>query len=164
VIVSFAQDLNQQSSLQESLDQNKVAQQLGQDIERISERFEEFRKTSSRIITRTGTLQDAIPQPQAGLVFLSELVKTLNHSLTSMQAMLRHLEPWSVTVETQQNILVNSQSERYTMQWERAVHDEILGLSSQETQSIKNIHQLQQSFASTSQPEEESFGDNVELF
>ena len=134
-------------------------------IQDISSVYDLFREDSLAALERSRTLQTAISQTRSGLCFLPELTNQLAAHTDELEKMLQLLSPWVDEKIAEEKI--NELIQRYTMDRERAVHEQVFEGTDKfkaEEHYVENSYELITETGPEKDEDKDDLGDNVELF
>lgn len=137
-----------------------AADQLRAGIERICARYEEFLEKSSGSVSGVAHLQDMLADIESKLGFLEELEDMLELCHGSLCGIVEIVSPYVESSDESETDL--NDSDRYTMELERAVHAQALGSNSALSNSL--VHLTGENQQPAGQGSSDDLGDNVELF
>jgi len=149
-----------------------VKDSLTTGIEAITGAYNGFKADTQSIAKYSEDLESSIRQIRAELGFLSKLTARLNQHLVALQDLVTGLAPWSTEIHGTLGHEIKNLSERYTMQKERDIHNELFnnnatplspaGPTADRPEPVETA--VVQSPAPEKDKKEEDFGSNVELF
>ncbi len=148
-------------------------------IHEISSTYERFIKETSDALQQAESLQMNISKTSSGLVFLTELACQLTENLTQLEKVVEEISSWTSrdnSWDKKAASEIDQIKTRYTMEKERMIHEEVVGLPlsnirQNESETIYEFsgiggknHGEDYSVEPEKADGEDALGDNVELF
>ncbi len=132
-------------------DNGEKGGKIATSIEQISSTYRKFQEDTSMTFERSKALKDAVLQAESSLSFLRELIDQLAECLKGIEQVIQLLDTFKGKRDDPDGDF-DKVSERYTMQIERDVHEQIIEESSNTGRNFEEKKEC------------DYFGDNVELF